>query len=286
MLGTTGKQHGIEVLSQLRWCHRLLGPVGDFGTLGQVAHHHTGAKPHTLDAHLIYPAVDMRFLHLEIRYAVSEQTTDPVVLLEHGDVMTRTRQLLRRRHAGRARADHGNRFAGLVFRDPRFDPAVCPGMVDDRVFNRLDTHRVVIHVQRAGCLTRRGADTAGEFREVVGAVQDRNRIFPVAPVHQLVEVRNDIVDRATTVAKRRAAVHATRALRLGLRVVQREHEFLVILDALRHRAVPFLQPPVFHKARNFSHFSVLNVSVVAVFHSAATWPRPLPFFQRRAPARG
>ncbi len=61
-------------------------------------------------------------------------------------------------------------------------------------------------------------------------------LLPVLPVHQVVEVRNDVVDRAAAVAERRAAVHAARGLHLGLLVVQAEDEFLVVLEALVDRA--------------------------------------------------
>jgi hypothetical protein len=56
--------------------------------------------------------------------------------------------------------------------------------------------------------------------------------FQSPVVHQIVEVRNDVVDRAAVVAERRAAVHAARALHLGLRVVEADDEFLVVLQAL------------------------------------------------------
>ena len=58
------------------------------------------------------------------------------------------------------------------------------------------------------------------------------RVLPVAAVDQVVEVRNDVVDRAAVVAERNAAVHAARALDLGVVVGQCEDEFLVVLDAL------------------------------------------------------
>ena len=76
------------------------------------------------------------------------------------------------------------------------------------------------------------------------------------PVHQVVEVRNDVVDRAAAVAERRAAVHAARALDLGLLVSEADDEFLVVLHALRHRAVALLDALVFHEAGDFSHGSV------------------------------
>ncbi len=102
---------------------------------------------------------------------------------------------------------------------------------------RLDADRVVVDVERAGCLARRRADAAGELGEVVGRVQHLDGVVPVAAEHQVVEVRNDVVDRAAAVAERRAAVHAARALHLGLLVVERDDELLPVLHPLGHGLV-------------------------------------------------
>jgi len=47
-------------------------------------------------------------------------------------------------------------------------------------------------------------------------MQRLNRVAPVLPVDEIVEVRDDVIDRATAHAKWGAAVHAARALDLGL----------------------------------------------------------------------
>src|SRR5690606_22546419 len=75
----------------------------------------------------------------------------------------------------------------------------------------------------------------------------------VLPVHQVVEVRNDVVDRAAVVAEGRAAVHAARALHLGLFVVEADDEFLVVLDALGGRGVALLDALMLQKAGDLSH---------------------------------
>jgi hypothetical protein len=93
-------------------------------------------------------------LHLEVGDAVAQQAADAVVLLEQRHVMAGARQLLRRRHAGRAGAHHGDLLAGLVLGHARLHPAFVPGAVDDRVFDRLDADGVVVHVQGAGGLAR------------------------------------------------------------------------------------------------------------------------------------
>ena len=137
---------------------------------------------------------------------------DAVVLFEHHHVVPGARQLLRAGEAGGARADDRDLLAGLVLRRLRQDPALFPGLVDDRVLERLDPDRVVVDPQRARLLARRRAYAAGEFGEVVRRVQRLDRVLPVLPVNQIVEVRDDVVDRAAAHAERGAAVHAARAL--------------------------------------------------------------------------
>ncbi|MPM55228.1 hypothetical protein SDC9_102021 [bioreactor metagenome] len=257
LLGTAGQQHGIELFLQLFGCDGFLGPVGDLGALAQpvlgCADKHAGADLHAFGSELFCTTVDVRLLHLEVRNAIAQQATDAVVLFEQGHIVTCTCQLLRSRHARRAGANHGDVLASFVLGRLRLDPAFFPGTVDDGVLNRLDTDGIVVDVQRAGCFAWRGADAAGELGEVVGAVQHRDRALPVLVIDEVVEVRNDVVDRAAVVAKRRAAVHAARALDACLLVVQADDEFLVVLQALGDGLVAFVDALIFHEAGGLSH---------------------------------
>ena len=152
-----------------------------------------------------------------------------------------------------ASSNHGHRFTGLDLGGTRCDPTFGPCAVNDRVFNRFDTHRIVIHVDYACSFARCGADTAGEFREIIGTVQDFDCILPIISENQLIEIRNDVVDWATTVAKRRAAVHATGRLCFGLLRGQSDHKFSVMLQAIRNRFVSLFDTLKLHEAGNFSH---------------------------------
>ena len=73
-----------------------------------------GAEGHAFGLHLLDAPVDVRLLHLEVGNAVAQQAADAVVLLEHGHLMARARQLLRGGQAGRAGADDGDLLAGLA----------------------------------------------------------------------------------------------------------------------------------------------------------------------------
>src|SRR5690606_27467785 len=141
----------------------------------------------------------------------------------------------------------------------------------------LDADGIDVDVQHASRLAGRGADAAGELREVVGAVQYLDGADPVLPVHQVVEVRDDVVDRAAVVAERRAAVHAARALDLRLLLVEADDELLVVLHALGDGLVALLDALVFHEAGDLSHrafLCFLGVQTAASAGRVACGSRP------------
>ncbi len=255
-LGAAGQQHRVEVGLQLSGSEGLLGPVGHSGAgavLGQFGHQHAGAEGHALGLHLRNATVDVALFHFEIGNTVAQQAASAVVLLEHGDSVPRTGKLLRRRQPSRAGADHGHGLAGFVRWQLRRHPAFVPAPVDDGVLDGLDAHRRFIDAQGAGRLARRGTDAPGELGEVVGRVQHVERALPIALPHEVVEVGNDVVDRATVVAERNAAVHAAPSLRLGLVFRQFVDEFLPVLEPHGGGFVLFFLPLEFHESGDFSH---------------------------------
>jgi len=162
--------------------------------------------------------------------------------------------------ARRTGTDDGHFFTCLGSGRLGLDPALGPTAVNDGVLNRLDAHRVIVHIQGASCFARCGTDAAGELGEVVGAVQNRQGVVPLVGEHQIIEVGDDVVDGAAAVAKRRAAVHATCALRLGLLGRQTNDELFVMLQTLRHGLVALVDALKFHEAGDFSHdvYSLLS----------------------------
>ncbi|MNJ71617.1 hypothetical protein D3C77_681830 [compost metagenome] len=84
-------------------------------------------------------------------------------------------------------------------------------------------------------------------------MQHVQRAAPVLLVHQVIPVRDDVVDRAAVVAERDAAVHAARGLLLGLVIGQVQHEFAPVLQPLLRGLGGLLQTLKFHKASNLSH---------------------------------
>jgi hypothetical protein len=103
-------------------------------------------------------------------------------------------------------------LAGLDLRRLRNDPALFPAFIDDRMLDRLDPYRVGVDVERTSGFAGRRTDAPGKIREIVGRVQNRQRLLPVATVNQVVPVGDDVIDRAAGIAERDAAVHAARAL--------------------------------------------------------------------------
>ncbi len=265
LLGATGQQHGVKVFLQLGGGNTLLGPVGDLGPLGQLADQHACANRHTFLDQLVHPAVNVGLLHLEVGDAIAQQAAHAVVLFKQCHAVPGARQLLGGCHTSWAGAHHGNGLAGLHFGRLRQHPAFGPAAVDDGVLDGLDAHGLVIHIQRAGCLAGCGANAAGELGEVVGAVQGVEGGLPVATVHQIVEVWNDVIDRAAVVAERCAAVHAARRLFVGLGIVQTDHELFVVFQALGNGLVALFDALVFHEASDFSHDSSFLLSSSCFF---------------------
>ena len=195
------------------------------------AHFEIGAENDPFGLHLAHPTVDQVLLHLEVRDAVAHQAADPVALLEHGRRVAGAGQLLRAGQARRAGADDSDPLARAARRGLRRDPAFFPALVDDLAFDRLDGHRRVDDVQGAGGLAGRGADTAGELREVVGRLQVLERRQPLLAIDEVVEVRDLVVHRTAVVTVGNPTVHAAGGLLGQLRLRQRAHELVPGLQA-------------------------------------------------------
>jgi hypothetical protein len=65
-------------------------------------------------------------------------------------------------------------------------------MADHTDFNLLDSDRIVVDTQNTGSFTGGGAYPAGEFREVVGLVENLNGFFPAVLINQIISVRDNI----------------------------------------------------------------------------------------------
>ncbi len=173
-------------------------------------------------------------------------------------VVADARELLRAGEAGGAGADDGDLLAGLLRGDLGRQPAVQPGAVDDGAFDRLDRHRLVAEVQRAGGLARRGADAAGELREVVGRVEVARGLLPVGMIDEVVPVGDLVVHRATDMAVGDAAVHAARGLIPGRLLRQRDDEFAVMANAVGGRRVAPVAPVDLQESSHLAHKSPLT----------------------------
>mmetsp|Transcript_58112 Transcript_58112/g.142065 ORF Transcript_58112/g.142065 Transcript_58112/m.142065 type:complete len:215 (+) Transcript_58112:1138-1782(+) len=119
-----------------------------------------------------------------------------------------------------SRPDDGDRHTTPLGRDPGCDFSVSKGTVDDGVFDVLDGDRTIDKSSNARTLARRGTDPAGEFREVVCAVQPINRLVPLVLVDKVVPFGDQVVDGATGIrlTERRSAIHTPCSLDLPFQV--------------------------------------------------------------------
>ena len=70
------------------------------------------------------------------------------------------------------------------------------GLVDDGQLHRLDADGVVDDAERARALAGRGADAAGELREVVRLPQPLEGLVPLPLAHEVVPLRNEVSEGA------------------------------------------------------------------------------------------
>jgi len=126
----------------------------------------------------------------------------------------------------------------------------------------LDRDRNVVQTDCAGAFARRGADAAGEFRKVIGFAQSLPGFEVEAAVRQVVEFRDQIMDRAAGcrsldeeagVAERNAAVHAAGALYALFCIGQAFMELIKVSYPLQGFPISRKLSLVFKKSSGFAH---------------------------------
>ena len=240
IFASAGQRHGVIFLGELAG--------------GNVAPDvRAGLEGNALGFHLPDAAVDGGLFHFEIGNAVAQQPAGAVVFFVDDDLVAGAGELLGAGEPGRAGADHGGALAGFFRGRARDDPALAPGAVDDGALDGLDGDRVGVDVEGAGGLAGGRADAAGEFGEVVGGVQDRDGAAPVVAVNEVVPVGDDVVDRASGLAVRDSAVHASRPLPGDFGGVGREDEFAVMPQPLVHGRRPLGGAGNFQKSGDLAH---------------------------------
>src|SRR5262249_42165952 len=152
--------------------------------------------------------------------------------------------------------DHGGRHPGLDGRRARHDPALVPGAVDDRDLDLLDRDRVALaDLQHARRLAGRGAEPAGELREVVGRGQLGGRLAPAVAVDEVVPVGDQVPERAAVVAERDAALHAARALLAQAVDSERVDELLEVVRARTRIALGRLDAGDLQETAGLAHLT-------------------------------
>ena len=212
-----------------------------------------GHKHHTLFAHLLDAAVEDVFFQLEVGNPIAHQPADAVALLIHRHPVAGAAQLLRRRQSCRAASHHRHAAAGVVFGRLGLDPSLLPCAVHNAALDQLDGDGRLRDGQHACRLARRRTDAARKLRKVVGRVQPPDGIRPAAVVHQVVPVRDQVVQRTAGVAEGHAAVHAARSLLALLRLAEGLVDLHPVLQPLLDLAPRRLFPLDLKKTRDLTH---------------------------------
>ena len=214
---------------------------------------HAAAELDSLGLQLLHAPPDPPLLELEIGDAIHEQPARPVGPLEHRDEMAGAIQLLRCGQSCRSAADDGHPLARPHRGSLRHHPALVEGPVGDRHLDLLDRDGILVDAEHARRLARRGADAAGELGEVVGGMQPLAGLVPLLAIHEVVEVGNDVPERAAGVAEGHAAIHAAGALRLHLFRGEDREKLVVVLEAVGHRGIARHLTLVLHESARLTH---------------------------------
>ena len=244
------QHHGIKI------CQQLLGGHC-------TAHIHAGAEHHTLGLHQLDPALNDCLVQLHVGDAVHQKAAHAVGTLKHRNGVAALVQVLCHRKPRRAAAHHGNAFAGAGRRRGGSQPVLGVGCLNDGVLVFAHGDAVAGHIPAgAGGLAQGGAHPAGKLREAVGGHQAVERKLPLAVVHQIVPLRDEVVQRAAgghaadhhaCLTEGHAAVHAAGGLRLLLLPREPDVELVKIFKALQRCNVRAGLARIIHKSCCLTH---------------------------------
>ena len=139
---------------------------------------------------------------------------------------------------------------------------------DDFQLDILDGDGVIVDAQNARPFTRRGAQTAREFREVVGRVETVEGLTPPAQTDQIVPLRDDVPQRATVVAEGDPAIHAPGRLLAQIRQVLLFVHLVPVQQPKRNRPVGFVVAGILLKSMWVSHQCTASIIASAVAASS------------------
>ncbi len=160
-----------------------------------------------------------------------------------------------------ARTHDRHRLSGAAHWKFGGDPTPLPRHVRDFLFNVLDGHRIPMDAQDARGLAWCWANASSKFREIVGRSQHLIGLFVGPAVHRVVEFRDAVAQGAPAVAKRDAAVHATRSL--DGRLLTKPFEMLIeVVHPLLRGADGWLRPSKLKESGVFTHGSIVLVCEV------------------------
>ena len=249
LAGPAGQNHPVVLLQQ------LLGGDG-------AAHVHVTPEFHPRLLHEGNAAVNDLLVQLHIGNAVAQQSAGAIVALEHRDKVASLVKQQRRRQPGRAAAHHGHPLARAHLGGLPAHQAMGKSVLNDLALIVLGGDRLTVFPAGAGRLTQSRTHPGGELGQTVGATEADICLLPVAVVHQIVDLRHQVVewtagghaaDHHPRLAEGDAAVHTPGPLLLLLLEGEGGVELVKGLNALQRRDGGAVLPLIFHKSCGLSH---------------------------------
>ena len=111
--------------------------------------------------------------------------------------MARKVKLVRTGKTRGTRANHGNLPACPLGGDLRRKPSLFPTTVNDRALYILDRYGRLYVAEHTGAFAGSRANTPGKFWEIIRFAQPLKRFLPAITIHEIIKLRDEIVDRAT-----------------------------------------------------------------------------------------
>ena len=106
-------------------------------------------------------------------------------------------EFIRRGESGRAAPDHGYLSSASDLRNSRLYAAVFIRCLNGKKLVIADGDRFTVFAVDAGFFTKRRADTAGEFREIVCFGESGESMLQIVIINLIVPLRDQVVQRAS-----------------------------------------------------------------------------------------
>ena len=159
---------------------------------------HTSDKGNSFFLHHLYLAIHNMLFQLHIRNSIHEQPADPVRALIHCHAVSALIELISHCKTGRPASDHRYLLSGSYLGGLGRCIALLISIFYDSVLVFLGGYRFTDQPASAGCFTESRTHSRSELRKAVRLFQSIVCLLPVSHINQVIPLRHQIMQRAST----------------------------------------------------------------------------------------